>query len=111
MRALSLLLFVACGEPLYAPCDVADDCPPGDGGDAACLEKSGAGYCTWTCASDDDCAGAAADSVCASFESEDEMYCFPSCAADAAACPPGMTCRSTGGGVENRKVCFPEDAG
>ena len=40
------------------------------------------------------------------------MYCFPACAEDAEdgeECPPGLNCRSTGGGSDNRQVCFPED--
>ncbi len=49
--------------------------------------------------------------VCASFESEEGLFCFPGCNDpddEAGECPPGYGCRSTGGGADNRKICFPE---
>jgi hypothetical protein len=75
--------------------------------------------------------------VCSSFENADDKYCFLSCepadidaASDAGASDAGTSdagasgddyceknastefgCRSTGGGAENRKVCFPVGPG
>ncbi|MCB9741397.1 MAG: hypothetical protein H6741_29740 [Alphaproteobacteria bacterium] len=121
MRLSALLLLLAgCGDELgYETCDVADDCSevvPEDA-TAACVEKADSGFCSWECDVDDDCATDADEDftrVCASFESSPELYCFPSCeeSADsdgAEACPEGFTCRSTGGGSDNRRVCFPSD--
>lgn len=108
---LILLIAAACGgdEGVYAPCDVADDCIVPEDTTAECLDKSGVGFCSWECAVDDDCSPSpdAWDYVCASFESESGLHCFPSCEDDAEGCPDGTSCRSTGGGSDNRKVCFP----
>jgi hypothetical protein len=46
--------------------------------------------------------------VCASFESTEGLHCFPSCESGEDHCPGGMSCRSSGGGSDNRKVCFPD---
>ena len=119
MRVASLLLTLsalgACGGPeLYGACEAPADCEVPEGASAECLEKSDAGFCTWECGEDADCEEAPDgdyDFVCASFESEPGQYCFPSCeeaADEAEACPAGYGCRSTGGGSDNRKVCFPE---
>jgi hypothetical protein len=110
-------MLVACGggddEGLYAACEVADDCAADvpDGEEAACLDKGDEGFCTWRCDADEVCSDADEAFVCASFESEADRYCFPSCEEGDDACPPGFGCRSTGGGADNRKVCFPEEAG
>jgi hypothetical protein len=105
---------IACGgSSIYAPCESADECPAPEEVTAECVDKSGVGFCTWECAKDEDCAfdEDAYPRVCASFESESELYCFPSCEGaetdDPDACPPGYGCRSTGGGSDNRKICFP----
>lgn len=124
IRALLLLsatLLAACGgkdDGIYDTCETAEDCTAPDDLEPACLDKGDEGYCTWGCSTDDDCMGgdtasdgddSGLERVCASFESEAGSYCFPSCEEDETACPEGMTCRSTGGGSENRKVCFPEE--
>ncbi len=119
LAGLLLMAFMGCGgskdaDEVYLTCEVPEDCDVPDGADAACIDKSGEGFCTWECQSDEDCVEASDtdfDFVCASFESELTLYCFPACdseAEDAEACPPSMSCRSTGGGSNNRKVCFPD---
>ena len=120
LTALFLLLLSACGgnraaDELYLDCDQPDDCDVPDDVEAECLDKSGEGFCTWECTSDPECDEADDedfDFVCASFENNALQYCFPACNEDAEEaedeCPPSMTCRSTGGGYNNRKVCFPE---
>lgn len=116
---LFFLLNLACGPDyngVYAACDVPDDCSGivPEEVDAVCLDKSGQGFCTWDCETDTDCEGDQdedVDFVCASFESTEGMSCFPSCEEGDTAqgsCPDGYTCRSTGGGEDNRRVCFPE---
>ncbi|MEZ4235296.1 MAG: hypothetical protein R3F59_03885 [Myxococcota bacterium] len=115
------VLFAGCGggSALYAPCEAADDCPAPEGVQAECLDKSGAGFCTWSCTVDADCAfdEDAWARVCAPFEDEGGTHCFPACnegdattGADGtgAVCPDGYGCRSTGGGADNQRVCFPE---
>jgi hypothetical protein len=113
-----LATFAACGPRFYHPCDDAKQCEDvvPDGADAECVETSGEGFCSWQCVVDDDCDGDHDDDhdfVCASFESNPATYCFPSCAGDGTdssggACPEGYTCRSTGGGDANEKVCYPD---
>lgn len=115
LRLVLLLLGTSCGgSPIYASCEQPDDCPAPEGATAECLDKSSEGFCTWSCSSDSDCAfdEDEYERVCASFESEEGEHCFPSCEGaedEDEACPQGFTCRSTGGGSDNRKVCFPED--
>lgn len=109
LPSLSLALAFACAPAPYATCDLPSDCLVPDEVEAACLDKDATlSFCTWACEDDAGCldfvegyAGA-----CASFESEAGTYCFPECGASDA-CPPGYGCRSTGGGSDNRKVCFP----
>ncbi len=99
-------------------------------GQATCLTQLQNGYCTHTCQSDADCCAVPGEcrtgfkEVCASFESSGQEYCFLSCsaadvaaAADAGTTDPStycqawasaaFTCRSTGGGSQNRKFCGP----
>jgi hypothetical protein len=116
-----LMVLLGCGggsnpgEDLYLACSAPEDCEVPDDVEPVCLDKSGEGFCTWGCAVDDDCAEASdedVDFICASFESESDMHCFPSCEDPSDAdnpCPSGFECRSTGGGSDNRKVCFPND--
>jgi hypothetical protein len=104
-------------------------------GPAECLDKASGGYCTHECAADTDCCAIAGEcrttlkQVCAPFESTGKKYCFLSCE-DADLRPPAdagadasspvdpneycrrealesFACRSTGGGNQNRKVCWP----
>lgn len=103
--------FLSCGASgVYSYCEVSGDCAAGpDEQDAACLTKSAEGFCTWECSVDADCdTDDTPGFVCASFESDAELYCFPSCEEDEDTCGAGLTCRSTGGGADNRKICFPE---
>jgi hypothetical protein len=114
-------------------CTQATDCYPGvDAGTIAgqvrCLGLQG-GYCSHTCTTDTDCCKAPGEcatgikEVCAPLESNPQTYCFVSCAAaDIAPTPDGgadpnaycrsvagstFTCRSTGGGSNNKKFCAP----
>lgn len=110
---LLFCLLLGCREELYETCETADDChPPSEDLTATCLPKSDEGYCTWDCTTDDDCEDEDDDDetelVCASFEDEAGSWCFPPCGDDDG-CPDGFTCRSTGGGSSNEKVCFPSE--
>src|SRR5258708_24474012 len=115
-------------------CAVAADCYSNldgaalMGGAAVCIDKVPGGYCSHLCTVDTDCCAIAGEcktsypQVCAPFESTPMQYCFLSCedasVADAGVTDPnafcatyahaGLTCRSTGGGAKNRKVCRPE---
>jgi hypothetical protein len=97
-------------------------------GDVVCLSLQG-GYCSHTCTTDGDCCKVSGEcpggikEVCAPLESNAATYCFVSCAAadiaptgDGGADPnaychsvagSSFTCRSTGGGANNRKFCGP----
>jgi len=102
-------------------------------GEVQCLNVTN-GYCTHLCNDDSDCCKVPGEcltslrQVCSPFESTSTMkMCFLSCedadiqaanAADAAnatdstvycqtEASPAFTCRSTGGGVQNRRVCLP----
>ena len=113
-------------------CNTADQCYPRvkDGdlvSEAVCLDRVTDGYCTHLCTQDSDCCAAAGEcagnhaEVCGPFESTNEMYCFLSCedadlkstsVADAdtychSYAGATFTCRSTGGGSKNRKICMP----
>ena len=117
MHGIVLGLLLACGGPeetAYNACQEPEDCEVPEGAEAVCIEKNSEGFCSWSCMVDDDCAEDTDedfDYVCASFESETALYCFPSCQevdSGGEECPPGYGCRSTGGGNDNRKICFPE---
>jgi len=119
-----------------ASCANASACYPGidaatlQGGQATCLTQLQGGYCTHTCATDTDCCAVPGEcpyafkEICAPFESSGNMFCFLSCAsadiatdADASTTDPAtfcqrwgnptFTCRSTGGGHNNRQFCGP----
>ncbi|MGH1340657.1 MAG: hypothetical protein ACRBN8_03835 [Nannocystales bacterium] len=130
---LGYLCSVACGDSgveadgsAGATCDVPEDCygdvdPEEIAGAVQCLGRVPGGYCTHACATDADCCAAAGEcdgrpQVCAPFESTGEMMCFLSCEGvdEAQDDPDGycheyasesFSCRSTGGGSNNRKVC------
>jgi hypothetical protein len=118
-------------------CMSPSDCYPGVeagalSGEIQCLNVTN-GYCTHLCNDDTDCCKVPGEcrtslrQVCSPFESTGMKMCFLSCedvdiqaanAADAAhtADPTAycqteasvaFTCRSTGGGVQNRRVCLP----
>lgn len=104
------------------------------GGEPVCIDKVTQGYCTHKCQTDQDCCAVPGEcvtglkQVCSSFSSSPDKYCFLSCEpADITAATDGgfsdagtdgenycrvnanaqFGCRSSGGGNENRKVCFP----
>ena len=131
--ALAAALTTACDDDddgldnVGQPCEVADECYPGIdhdllSGEVICLDEVNGGYCTHTCDVDADCCATSGECdyetdlevVCAPFESTGEKYCFISCeeeGQDDEYCQTwaheDFICRSTGGGVENRKVCVP----
>ena len=120
-------------EQAGEPCMNAGQCYPETdgaalmGGAAVCLDRVTGGYCTHLCTVDRDCCAVPGEcktawpQLCAPFESTGMRYCFLSCEnavfADAGItnadtfCTTyaygGFTCRSTGGGSDNRKVCTP----
>jgi hypothetical protein len=97
------------------------------GGPAVCMDRVPGGYCTHICTQDSDCCAVPGEcrtafpQVCSPFESLPDHYCILSCEdvvlADAGATDAnvfcatyahaGFSCRSSGGGVTNRKVCVP----
>jgi hypothetical protein len=108
MVTLTLIAAASCGgDDLYDACGSDSDCSAPDGKTPVCVKPDTEGFCSWSCSVDGDCKGD--DDVvriCASYESTSGVYCFPSCE-NGAACPEGFSCRSTGGGSKNRKVCYP----
>jgi hypothetical protein len=98
-------------------------------GEVQCLDRVPGGYCTHLCTKDEDCCAIPGEcksgfkQVCSPFESTGKMMCFLSCeASDITAADAGpvgdtvycqtyankaMSCRSSGGGSANRKVCVP----
>jgi len=105
------------GRGFYEACEQPEHCEDvvPEGATAECVEKTDGGFCSWSCDTDPDCDGDLDDEwtfVCAPFESTPGMYCFPACAEDededTADCPDGYGCRSSGGGSDNRKICFPD---
>jgi hypothetical protein len=122
---------VGCGgdddELAGSSCESADECyqdVEGIRGAVQCLDRTAVGYCTHACSTDADCCAADGEcpsgrkQVCAPFESTGEMLCFLSCEGsdvgdqDATEycqefANADFGCRSTGGGKDNRQVCFP----
>jgi len=108
----------ACGEALDCYTDVD---PEEIQGEVMCLDRVAGGYCTHTCTRDTDCCAAQGEcdgrpQVCAPFEDTGLMMCFLGCGdADIGEgdpdgycheyASPEFSCRSTGGGANNRKVC------
>lgn len=118
-RLALLALALGCGSDIdYETCESPDDCSVPDDATARCI--SGGGdfqFCSWECGVDADCNYDEDEwsRVCATFESENGSFCFPSCDGEGdsggdEACPEGFECRATGGG-DPRRVCFPNDAG
>ncbi len=110
-----ILGWMAChdGPDVYEPCESPATCEAPPDQTAECVNGDGDGFCTWSCEDEADCAQSEHpwQFVCASFESSDGNHCFPACdgaeAPDEEQCPRGYECRSTGGGSENEKVCYP----
>jgi hypothetical protein len=121
------------GEQTGQSCTMASQCFPDthdaalQGGPAVCMDRVPGGYCTHLCATDADCCAIPGEcrtnykQVCAPFQETNMKYCFLSCEVvpgDAGVTTvdefcttyahAGLGCRSTGGGVENRKVCVPQ---
>jgi len=120
-------------EHTGATCDVPDDCYPDVAdkttikGTVECMARVRDGYCTHTCTAITDCCTATGEcktdlvQVCSPFESEPTQKCFVSCEdADMPAgedpevfcqreASPDFSCRSSGGGSANRKICMPVD--
>jgi hypothetical protein len=127
--ALASAILTACGSDPPATtgtgCTAASQCYPTLNqqdlqGAVVCMDRVTGGYCTHHCVTDADCCAVAGEchpgfpQVCAPFESTGEMYCFLSCEGvpdEAAYCQANsnatFSCRSTGGGSANRKVCVP----
>ncbi|NRA32744.1 MAG: hypothetical protein HRU17_05325 [Polyangiaceae bacterium] len=125
-------------EEVGSVCSSSDECfvdfsGPDGGlqGEPLCLEEVRAGYCTHTCQSDDDCCAAPREcdtdfpQVCSPFQSTGDEMCFLSCEVedversgaedDMAFCQTEVSadfsCRSSGGGSANRKICVPGACG
>jgi hypothetical protein len=120
-------------QPTGHSCTKASDCYSGLdagalSGQVVCLGLQG-GYCSHTCTMESDCCAISGEcpggikQVCAPLQASAQTYCFVSCeAADITPSGDGgsdpnafcktaasstFTCRSTGGGVNNRKFCGP----
>jgi hypothetical protein len=96
-------------------------------GTILCLDRVPGGYCTHTCQTDSDCCAVPGEcktgfpQVCSPFESTGQKICFLSCESTVIAVADGgdaksfcasnansaFSCRSSGGGSQNRKVCVP----
>ena len=124
-------------EQVGAVCEVDTECFPdvAEGellGEPRCLTRVRSGYCTHLCETDSDCCAVAGEckstlpQVCSPFESAEGKMCLLSCEdADVEGDPEAedandfcqrnaswdFSCRSSGGGSENRKVCMPTDCG
>jgi hypothetical protein len=123
---------VPSNGPVGQKCTTAAQCYGGIDagaltGQATCLTQVNGGYCTHTCTTDADCCAVPGEcpdgrpEVCGPFESAADMYCLLSCEnadlADAGVVDANtycttygsaaFTCRSSGGGTANRKICAP----
>jgi hypothetical protein len=126
---------VGPAEQTGQSCTTASQCYPALdaaalGGQVTCLTQLPGGYCTHECQADLDCCSAPGEcldgfqQVCAPFESTGHSYCFLGCESSEIAAAPDagttdptaycqrwagatFTCRSTGGGSNNRKFCSP----
>jgi hypothetical protein len=137
LPAVLLVPLAACGDDdnsTGAACEVPDDCytdlsddnRDAIPGEIECLENVEGGYCTHQCESDDDCCSVDGEcdhrEVCSPFENESAIKrCFLACEdtdvgdQDATQycqdfASDEFTCRSTGGGDQNRQVCLPGGA-
>jgi hypothetical protein len=133
LLAGALLVVVACqdddDESTGQACSAADQCygraEAPVRGTTLCLDRVSGGYCTHSCVTDADCCAVKGEcqtghpQVCAPFESTGQRLCFLSC--EVAVLTAGQegtaycqgsahqsfSCRSSGGGADNRKVCVP----
>ena len=110
-------------------CDHSDQCFSDVDRDAIigtieCLDRVSGGYCTHTCEADAECCAADGEcesgypQVCSPFENSTVKRCFLSCEPEdvgsydeneycRAFAHEAFSCRSSGGGTLNRKVCVP----
>ena len=112
-----ILGWFACddGPDIYEPCESAETCEVPEDQTAECVNGDGGdGFCTWACTTNADCNPPDDyhwDFQCAPFESSEGSHCFPACGGGEdpgePECPPDYECRSTGGGSENEKICYP----
>jgi hypothetical protein len=123
-------------DQVGSACMIPEDCYPNVdhgllAGTVNCLEEVQDGYCTHECATDEDCCAVEGEcetdlpQVCSPFTSTNQMLCFLSCEAadvsgsgaadEQAFCQefvsPFFSCRSSGGGTDNRKICVPGACG
>ncbi|MCU0654174.1 MAG: hypothetical protein MUF64_02420 [Polyangiaceae bacterium] len=126
------------GSPEFvgAVCKATSDCFSGLAspvkGEVQCLDRVRGGYCTHTCETDADCCAVEGEckttlrQVCSPFESTGQKMCFLSCEDEdlkasgestdeqvfcQQQASTDFTCRSSGGGKENRKICVPGTCG
>jgi hypothetical protein len=124
----------SCTNPAQCYPNVAWDAGADAGPDASpvrgavvCLDRVTGGYCTHTCVTDSDCCAVPGEcktgfpQVCSPFESTGQKLCFLSCESTVVASADAgdtntfcglnansaFSCRSSGGGSQNRKVCVP----
>ena len=118
------------GEQAGQACESPTQCYPNVdqnqlAGSVVCLGTVEGGYCTHTCTNDSDCCKIPGEcetgfpQVCSPFETMKEMqFCFLACESDDVGeenpdffCQNhahlDFSCRSSGGGSANRKVCVP----
>jgi hypothetical protein len=134
--AILLIPLAACGDDdqdTGEACSVPDDCYEDVtdenrdmiAGEIECLQNVEGGYCTHQCETDDDCCTVDGECdrdhrvICSPFENESGIKrCFLACEAEDIGdleetefcqefADEDFGCRSSGGGVENRKVCVP----
>jgi hypothetical protein len=120
-------------EETASACEAASQCFEGleIEGDPICLDRVRGGHCTHSCEADEDCCAVEGEcdtgleQVCSPFESAEGMMCFLTCEAEdvdgsdyadeSEYCQrlvsPDFSCRSSGGGSNNRKICVPGDCG
>jgi hypothetical protein len=132
LLALLCMVLVACDDDGDDDLETGDQCAVAAdcfeeidheqlAGEVTCITKVDGGYCTHECLTDEDCCtvpGECDDGfeyLCAPYTATGESYCFISCEGTVENehfcrdnAHPDFTCRSTGGGADNKFVCVPE---